>query len=425
MTYTEFLSRKKRNAAFIGFDVDEESMNKNAFPFQKFIVKKALKAGRYAIFANCGLGKTLMQLMFAHHIYEYTGKPVLILAPLAVSGQTIQEGVKFGIEVSKYRSGNIQISNYEQLENIDASLFSGIVLDESSILKNYDGAYKTRLIENFSNTKYRLCCTATPSPNDEVELTNHAEFLGIMKASEVWSKYFVHNASGTGDKYRIKRHAKSEYWRFVSTWATMVSMPSDIGFNDEGYKLPPLNFIEQKIITEHRGTSLFNDTAVSATNFNAELRLTILPRIESAINIINASEESFICWVKHNEESSVLAKKINGAIEVAGSNTNDEKEKRLLGFAKDEFRVLVTKAKIGMYGLNFQNCHNMLFTAPDFSFEALYQTIRREYRFGQKHAVNVYLVTTDTMQNVIEALKRKEDQFNEMQQQMNRYVNNI
>ena len=424
MTYEEFIQSKIKSVIKSGFDIDEKLLNKNLFDFQKFIVKRALHNGKYAIFADCGLGKTLMQLEWANQVNKHTGKPVLILCPLAVAGQTIKEGQKFGINVVKYdRFSPIQISNYEQLENIDCSLFSGVVLDESSILKNYEGQIKKNILESFAKMPYKLACTATPSPNDPMELGNHSEFLDIMTRTEMLSMYFIHDGGDTS-KWRLKGHAVKLFYEFVSSWAIMLNNPNDIGYKMEGYDLPSLNLIEKEIITEKRyNGTLFNDTAISATNFNEELRLTKIERIDKVVKIVNDSDENFIIWVKQNEEGELLKKLIPEAVEVKGSDSSEYKEKMLLGFANNEFRILITKTKIAQYGLNYQNCRNQIFASLDFSFEGLYQAIRRSYRFGQKNIVNIYLITTDTMVNVVQSINQKQKQFEAMQKEMGDAIN--
>jgi DNA modification methylase len=415
MEYTEFLQTKQKTHISSGFEVDETQLNANMFDFQKFIVKRALKAGKYAIFADCGLGKTLMQLEWAKQVSEHTKKPVLILAPLAVKRQTLDEAKKFNISTDL-----IHVNNYEQLDNIDCSIYSGVVLDESSILKNYSGAYKNLILELFQNTPYKLACTATPSPNDELEIGNHAEFLSIMTSQDMRAMFFTTDKELIkGDKYRLKKYAEKEFYQWVSSWAVMISKPSDLGFNNEGYNLPGINYIEKKIITDVRDNGLlFNSVSVSATNFNAELRLTKIDRLEQVAEIVNTSSDNFLISIKQNEEGEYLKKIIKDAIEVKGSDTNEYKEKYLLGFAKNEFRVLITKAKIVQFGMNYQNCHNIVIASPDFSFEALYQLLRRCLRYGQKHIVNAYLITTDTMQNVINSIKEKEEKFIKMQDEM-------
>ena len=421
MDYLEFLETKRKSHVVSGFDVDV--LNGHLFPFQEFIVKRALKAGRYAIFADCGLGKTIMQLEWAHQVVIKTGMPVLILCPLAVAGQTIKEGEKFEIDVKRINgeiTEGVYISNYEQIENIDCSLFAGIVLDESSILKNFNGATYAKLCESFYNTPYKLACTATPSPNDAIELTNHSEFLGIMPSSQVLAMYFTHDGGIDMVKWKLKGHAKKHYWAWVNTWAIMLDKPQDIGFEMTGYSLPSLNIIDHKIITEKRDNgSLFNEVAISATNFNSELRLTKSERLKKVVEIVESKPgESFIIWIKQNEEGEALKKLLPEAIEVKGSDSNEWKEKYLLGFANNEFRILISKTKIASFGMNYQNCHNQIFASLDFSFEGLYQAMRRSYRFGQKEEVNIFLITTDTMTNVVKSIERKQKQFLDMKKEM-------
>lgn len=424
--YQEFLNAKQKAHILSGFDVELTDLNKSMFDFQKFIVKRALKAGKYAIFADCGLGKTLMQLEWANRVNKQTNKPVLILAPLAVAGQTIKEGAKFHIDVCKYDGSNapIQISNYEQLENIDCSIFSGVVLDESSILKNFEGATKKLILDFFSQTPYKLACTATPSPNDPMELGNHSEFLDVMSRNEMLAMYFVHDGGETA-KWRLKGHATKLFYQFIGSWAIMLNKPADIGFDMMGYDLPTLNLIERQIVTPKRDNgSLFNDVIISATNFNAELRLTKKERLEEVVRIVNSRpEENFIIWIKQNEEGEMLKKLLPEAIEVKGADSNEWKEKHLLGFAENKFRILISKTKIASFGMNYQNCRNQIFASLDFSFEGLYQAIRRSYRFGQKNEVNIYLITTDTMANVKQSIDTKQKQFELMQYEMRQAVN--
>jgi DNA modification methylase len=417
MKYQDFLKTKQKNIIQSGFEV--KKLNEKLFPFQDFIIRRALKAGKYAIFADCGLGKTFMQLEWAYRVTIQTGGKVLILAPLAVKAQTMQEAFHFGIPLH-----NIIIQNYEQLDNIDCSQFVGIVLDESSILKNYEGATKKLIIDNFAKTPYKLACTATPSPNDPMELGNHSEFLDIMSRNEMLAMYFVHDGGETA-KWRIKGHAIKLFYQFIGTWAIMLNKPQDIGFNMDGYSLPSLNLIEHQIITESRNNGqLFNDVSISATNFNQELRLTKKDRLQKVIEIINSKpDENFIIWVKQNEEGEFLRKAIIGSIEVKGSDTNEWKESKLIGFANNEFKVLITKTKIASFGMNYQNCHNQIFASLDFSFEGLYQAMRRSYRFGQKHEVNIYLITTDTMLNVKQSIDNKQNQFLVMQDEMSKAIN--
>jgi DNA modification methylase len=415
----DFLQTKQKTHILSGFDVDEKKLNNKMFDFQKFIVKRALKAGKYAIFADCGLGKTLMQLEWANQVCKETKSKVLILAPLAVVGQTIQEGLKFGIDMA-----SIDVQNYEQLDNIDCSIYSGIVLDESSILKNFEGATKKQIIDSFISTPYKLACTATPSPNDPMELGNHSEFLDVMSRNEMLAMYFVHDGGETA-KWRLKGHAVKMFYQFVGSWAIMLNKPMDIGFEMIGYDLPKLNLLENQIKTTKRDNgSLFNDAIISATNFNAELRLTKIERLDEVVKLVNDKpDENFIIWIKQNEEGEMLKKLLPDAVEVKGSDSNEWKKDKLLGFANNEFRVLITKTKIASFGMNYQNCRNQIFASLDFSFEGLYQAIRRSYRFGQKNEVNIYLITTDTMANVKQAIDTKQKQFEIMQDEMAKAVN--
>lgn len=427
MNYKEFLEQKQKNIQDIGFDIPLSKLNKKLFDFQKFIVKIAIKKGRFGIFADCGLGKTFMQLEWANQVAKYTGGNVLILAPLAVTEQTISEGEKFGIKIHSYDNVilpkfKIYITNYEQIEHINAGDFIGIVLDESSIIKNFEGATRNKLINDFSHTQYKLCCTATPSPNDPMELGNHSEFLNVMSRNEMLSMYFVHDGGDTA-KWRIKGHAVNAFWKFVSDWAIMITKPSDIGFKDTGYQLPALNIQEYKIATKKKDNGmLFNDISVNATNFNQELRETIEERLDKVVEMVLNSKDNFIIWIKQNAEGDYLRSRLKDAIEVKGNDTHEIKKKYLLGFARDEFRILITKPKIGQFGLNYQNCHNQIFASLDFSFESLYQSIRRSYRFGQKNIVNIHLITTDTMGNVLESIKTKQKYFNEMNLQMSKSI---
>lgn len=426
--YKEFLKSKVQRVTEAGFTVDESMLNKNLFDFQRYIVAKALKMGKYAVFADCGLGKTLMQLEWAHHVSMHTGKPVLILCPLAVAGQTIKEGEKFGIKVQRFvvnetvkLQSTIYITNYDQLDNVNPDLFSGIVLDESGIIKNHEGATKNLVIDKFQYTPYKLACTATPSPNDFMELGNHSEFLNIMPRNEMLAMYFVHDGGETA-KWRLKGHSEKIFWKWVASWAVMLTKPSDIGFSADGYDLPSLNYIEKQIVTSKRDNgTLFNDVAVSATDFNGELRLTKVERMSEVVEIVNNSDETFIIWIKHNDEGDYLKRLIPDAVEVRGNDSIKYKEDTLLEFADGKHRVLITKSKIAQYGLNFQNCHNQIFASLDFSFESLYQSIRRSYRFGQKNEVNIYIVTTDTMQNVIQVIQNKQKQFENMQKELSQH----
>lgn len=430
--YQEFLDQKKQQRVESGFVVNDEQLNPALFPFQKYCVKRALAVGKFALFEDCGLGKTIQQLEWAQKVCEKIDKPVLILAPLAVISQTIKEGEKFGYVVKEIGDMDYQqdmetgiyITNYDNMEHIEAYHFGGVVLDESSILKNFQGKTRTALIDEFRNTPYKLACTATPSPNDTTEICNHSEFLDVMSRTEMLAMYFVHDGGSTSD-WRLKGHAKQMFWDFVSTWAVMLNKPSDIGYDDEGYDLPPLNVVQEIVETPKRDNGmLFNTTAVSATEYHKELRETYQIRLDRVAEMVNARPtENFIIWIGHDDEGKYLRSLLPDAIEVKGSDSKQFKKDMLLGFGRGEFRVLITKLKIAQFGLNYQNCHNQIYASLDFSFEATYQGIRRSYRFGQTEQVNIYLITTDTMQNVKDAFDKKQAAFREMQAAMTLAMN--
>lgn len=426
MNYEDFLKEKQRSVIKSGFEV--KKINNHLFPFQDFIVRRALLAGKYAVFADTGLGKTIMQLEWAHRVAEYTGLPVLILAPLAVTSQTIEEGLKFGINVKRYGDdgADVYITNYEQIDNVDISRFSGIVLDESSILKNYSGKYRSLLIEVFKDTPYKLCCTATPSPNDPMELGNHAEFLDVMSYNEMLAMYFVHDSSDTG-QWRLKGHAIERFYEFVSTWAIMLNKPGDIGFSNEGFDLPPLVINQVTIETETPEGLLFGGIAVNATQFNKTLRETEQLRIDEVVKLVRALpiDEQIIIWAKQNQEAVNIQKSLSDydCRNVQGSDSPEKKERDLIDFAHRKYKILITKTQIASFGMNFQNCHYQIFASLDFSFESTYQAMRRSWRFGQTRSVSIWMVTTDRMINVSQTINEKEKQFKMMQEEITKAVN--
>lgn len=410
--YQEFLKQKQKSKEHKGFAA--LPMNDKLFPFQQFIVERNLSKGKHAVFADCGLGKTVMELETASQIVRHTNKPVLILAPLVVVAQTQREAEKFGFDLDK-----VTITNFENLHNINPLEYAGLIVDESSIMKNFEGKIKQQLFEYFHNTPYKFAFTATPSPNDPMELANHSEFLGYQSRLGMLATYFINDQDHTS-KWRLKGHAIEKFYQFVSSWAIMLTNPADIGYPMQGYDLSDVIYKEHQIITENDFSNgmLFPNLAVSATDFNKELRRTKEQRIAKAIEIANANEDPHIVWVKHNDEGKEVTAGIRGAVEVSGSDKPEEKAQKLLDFVDGKFRVLVTKPKIAQYGLNFQHCLNQTFMSPDFSFEGFYQAVRRSHRFGKKGDVTVNIVTTDTMQNVISIIKEKEKQFKQMQQLM-------
>jgi len=410
--YQEFLKSKQKAKEHKGFAA--LPMNDKLFPFQQFIVERNLSKGKHAVFADCGLGKTVMELETASQIVRHTNKPVLILAPLVVVAQTKREAEKFGFDLNK-----VTITNFENLHNINPLEYAGLIVDESSIMKNFEGQIKKQLFEYFHNTPYKFAFTATPSPNDPMELANHSEFLGYQSRLGMLATYFINDQDHTS-KWRLKGHAIEKFYQFVSSWAIMLTNPADIGYPMQGYDLSEVIYKDYQIITENDFSNgmLFPNLAVSATDFNKELRRTKEQRIAKAIEIANANEDPHIVWVKHNDEGKEVTAGIRGAVEVSGSDKPEEKAQKLLDFVDGKFRVLVTKPKIAQYGLNFQHCLNQTFMSPDFSFEGFYQAVRRSHRFGKKGDVTVNIVTTDTMQNVISIIREKEKQFKQMQQLM-------
>jgi DNA modification methylase len=430
MDYIDFLKTKQKRITESGFEV--KKLNNHLFDFQEFIVKRALKAGKYAIFADTGLGKTIMQLEWAHQVEKHTGKPVLILAPLAVNSQTIEEGEKFSIDIKKLDTKKenptkgIWILNYEQIDNIDCSIYSGIVLDESSILKNFNGKYRTQIIETFEQTPYKLACTATPSPNDPMELGNHAQFLDVMSYNEMLAMYFIHDSSDTG-LWRLKGHAIELFYEFVSTWSIMLNKPGDIGFSNDRYDLPPLNINQISINTPIPQGLLFGGSSASATDFNRILRDTEKLRIDEVVKIINELPESeqIIIWAKQNQEAVNIKKALSNfeCRNIQGSDSPEKKELDLIDFAHGKYKIMITKTQIASFGMNFQNCHYQIFASLDFSFESVYQAMRRSWRFGQTKEVNIWMITTDRMINVTQIINEKEKQFKTMQAEITKAVN--
>ena len=425
--YNDLLEAKKTKKIESGFDVEESGLNPLLFDFQKYCVKRMVKEGRGAVFAGCGNGKTLISLEWATKVAEHEGKPILILAPLSVSRQTIKEGAKFGYKVDLYRdmdeATTIAITNYEQIENVDISRFVGVVLDESSILKNFTGYYRNLLTEKFKGMPYKLCCTATPSPNDLNEIGNHSEFLEILDSQDMRSKWFVREEGM--NNYRLKGHAKGDFYGWIASWAIMFENPADIGFVETGklFKLPELTVTDHLIETKPEDGLLFSTGIVNATNFNMELRKTMNERLALAAEIASEADGQVIIWIKQNQEGDILGKLIPEAVEVRGSDSDADKEQRLLDFAEGKFRILISKAKICGYGMNFQNCGTQIFASPDFSFEDYYQQVRRSYRFGRKGNVNIHLIITDTMTNARAIVEKKQQAFEEMVREMNRNVN--
>ena len=427
LNYAEFLEQKKIVDVPTGL-TDIPELNPMLFDFQADVVRWALKRGRAAMFEECGLGKSFQQLEWGRCV---PGK-VLYIAPLAVADQTIREAHKLGIENIEYfieskECDNHPITNYERLYNFDLSEYTGIVLDESSILKSYTGKYRDYLIDNTKNIPFRLACTATPAPNDFVELGNHSEFLGSMTRVEMLSMFFINDADNKqGEKWRIKGHAEQEFWKWVSSWAVMITKPSDLGYNDDKFILPELN-IEQIIVHSEKPTDgfLFPMEAKTLQERQKARKSTTNARVDKTANMINNSDEKWLIWCNLNNESAVLKKSIPGSVEVKGSDSDEHKKKALLGFANGDIKILITKPKIAGMGLNLQICHNMAFVGLSDSYEQYYQAVRRCWRFGQKNSVNCKIITSDLEGAVVKNIARKEKQAERMKKEMVKHMHEI
>lgn len=432
MRYEDFLAGKQHIPPSCGFEVDKPAMNIHMFEWQKDITRWALRKGRAALFEECGNGKTIQQLEFADQVAKREGMPVLIVAPLTVGAQTLREAQKFGYSAAICRTQDdvtpgINITNYEMLQHFDGRSFAGVVLDESSILKNYTGKMRNQIIEMFKDTPYRLSCTATPSPNDYMELGNQVEFLGIMSRTEMLATYFIHDGSDTG-KWRLKGHAEDRFWEWVSTWAVVLTCPGDLGYPNDGYILPSLNMTEHIVEVKSDGEySLFGcEIAKTLTERRDARRASLRERCEQAAEIIAQNpDDQWVCWCDLNAESELLAEFIPNSEEVRGSDKPDAKEDALMRFANGALRVLITKPSIAGFGMNWQQCHNMIFVGLSDSYEQMYQAIRRCYRFGQKRPVNVHIVTSAAEGAVKANVERKEQQAAEMKRNMVQYTKEI
>lgn len=425
MEYSEFLERKKVNPIISGHDVDADSLNKNLFDFQRAIVKWAVKRGRAAIFADTGLGKTLMQTSWADEVVKETGGNVLILAPLCVAHQTVNEGEKFGITINYCRDQSgvlpgINITNYEMLDRFDFDDFHGIVLDESSIIKNRDGKTRNAIIDACKNVPYRLSCTATPSPNDFMELGNQAELLGLMTMAEMLAMYFINDAGDTGT-WVLKGHGKAKFWEWLSTWSVVIRSPADLGFDGSRYELPDL-IMHDHVVESKSTIGLFADIATGLLERNQARKESIDDRVAKCAEIVNASDQQWVIWCHRNEESEKLCKAIPGSADVQGSDSIDQKEQKIDAFTNGELRVLITKPSIAGFGMNWQHCNHTAFVGLSDSWEQYYQAIRRFYRFGQKKHVHVHVVSAESEGAVVENIKRKESQNKTMGDEMVKYM---
>ena len=429
MNYNLFLAEKSITPIISGHDSD--NLNPNLFGFQRVIVRWALRRGRSAIFVDTGLGKTIMQTAWADNVCKHTGGDVLIVAPLCVAHQTVSEAAKFGIKVNYTRSQEtakpgINITNYEMLSRFDIDLFHGVVLDESSIIKNKDGKTRNALIESCRNVPYRLSCTATPSPNDFMELGNQAEWLGVVTMTEMLAMFFINDAGKTGT-WILKGHGKVKFWEWLATWAVVMKTPADLGFDGSDYDLPALN-IKSHIVESETTDGLFPEIATGLMERNTARKESIDDRVSKCAEIVNNSKDQWVVWCNRNEESEKLAKLITGSKDVKGSDTIDYKEKTINSFTDGSLRVLISKPSICGYGMNWQHCNNTAFVGLSDSWESYYQAIRRFWRFGQTKPVNCHVISAESEGAVVENIRRKELQNQQMSREMvihiSKYVKN-
>lgn len=429
VAYKTFLARRSQDSANAGFK--PLWIPDWLYDFQKQLVEWAIRKGRSAIFADCGLGKTPMQLAWAENVHRKTGKPTLILTPLAVSYQTVREAEKFGIEAKRSSDGKhdsgIVVTNYQRLHYFDPSDFGAVVSDESSVLKNFSGATKMQVTEFMRSLQYRLLCTATAAPNDFFELGTSSEALGYLGFQDMLGKFFKQDTQkdylGWGrTSYRFRGHAETPFWKWVCSWARVCRRPSDLGFDDRNFVLPPL--CENEIVVQNsspRSGMLFSVPAHTLAEQREERRITINERCEAAAECAS-NNGAAVLWCHLNPEANLLEKIIPDALQVSGSMPDEQKEERLLAFQSGELKILVTKPKIGCFGLNWQHCHNVV-TFPSHSWEQYYQAVRRCWRFGQTNAVDVHIITTKGEQRVLRNLQRKAQQADEMFKALTRYAN--
>lgn len=417
--YSAFVSKKLTNVPPTGLRVVPE-LHPSLFPFQRDLVAWALRRGRAALFADTGLGKTRQELEWARCVAEHTKGRILILAPLAVGAQTAREAECVGVHAKQVRYGvdvdetdaPILITNYDRMHHFEAAKFTGVVLDESSVIKSHDSKTLARLLHAFADTPFKLCATATPSPNDYTELGTHAEFLGICTRTEMLAEFFVHDGGSTQD-WRLKGHARAAFWRWMSSWAALLRKPSDLGYDDDGYNLPELRVTQHTIAADPEQVKqqglLFAEPAKTLTERRAARKGTVDARVsQCAALVMSEPFEPWIVWCELNAESEALADAIPGAVEIRGSDDAILKESRLVAFTNGEIRVLITKPKIAGWGLNWQHAARMAFVGVTDSFEGTYQAIRRCWRFGQKRPVDVHFFASELEGAVVENLRRKE-----------------
>jgi hypothetical protein len=422
--YRKFIASRAVALEKGGFD--PRPINQAAKAHQVACLNFALNAGKSAAFLDTGLGKSFIELEFARQCAEETGKPSLILTPLAVAGQMVREGQKFGIDARQIREqhevgAGVMVANYERLPKLDPASFGAIILDESSILKSYASKTRVMIQDAFRDTPYKLAATATPSPNDHTELGNHAEFLGVMRQQEMLSKWFINDTSTASQEWRLKGHAAQDFWGFIASWSRCATLPSDLGGDDTGYILPDVERHIHTVAADRMENiadgMLFRIPEMSATSFHEEKRLTLRHRCELAAELAT-HDKPVTVWCETNDESAMLAKMIPGAIEVHGSLDPEEKERRILSFIEGDARVMVTKPKLAGFGLNLQQCSHAVFASISFSYEQHYQAVRRSHRFGQSETVRNDIVIADTEASIWDVINGKSAKHDEMKRRM-------
>lgn len=411
--YAQFVSDKLRSVAPSGIEITDCWSAPHTFAFQSDLTRWALRRGRAAIFADTGLGKSRMQLAWAHTLAAKLSLDVLILAPLAVAAQTQREGASIGVNVTMCRDGadvrpGVNITNYDRLHRFDASRFGAVVLDESSIIKHHDAKTLSLLLAAFSQTPYRLCATATPAPNDWTELGTHAEFLGVCTRAEMLAEFFVHDGGDT-QTWRLKGHARQQFWRWVSSWGALIRKPSDLGYDDATYALPPLQVHQHTVETAAESAGmLFPMEAQTLMERRNARRASLAQRVAACAEMVNVDRQPWVVWCDLNAEGDALRAAIPDAVEIRGSDDADTKERRLIDFAEGRIRVLVSKPSICGFGLNWQHCARMAFVGVTDSYEAYYQAARRCWRFGQSRDVHVHVFSSELEGAVTANLARKE-----------------
>lgn len=424
---------REKTVTFAGSGIASEvELHPTLFDHQAHTVRFALRKGRAAAFLDTGLGKTACALEWGRVIFERENRPVLMLAPLAVGAQHVREAQRLGIDAVQCREGSsgsarIDVANYERLDKFDPNEYAGVILDESSILKSFTGSTSRALRQSFERTPYRLACTATPAPNDYMELGQHCDFLGVMPSNEMLSRWFIADQSEMG-RYRLKRAAVRSFWDWVGTWSRCASLPSDLGFSDEGFVLPELEIIDEvvecdapDVECELGGQQVaFGGTTISsATTIHRDKRRTLVDRAQRVAEIVaREPDEPWLVWVDTNYEADALTPLIPDAVEVRGGMSSDAKEEALMGFTDGKIRVLITKPSIAGFGLNWQHCARQVFIGPSFSYEATYQALRRCWRFGQKRPVRAYFVMADSESHIRGVQSRKAGDHADMKEEM-------